>query len=57
MSEKDLRRLALKHLHLALSALDAADAPAHIGANVDLAIHQLQRILDNEKALPKQFTD
>lgn len=32
---------ALDHLHAALDLLDRAAAPAHIGAHVDLAIHQL----------------
>lgn len=33
--------VALDHLQSALEQLDAADAPAHVGAHVDLAIHQL----------------
>ena len=34
------------HLRSALDLLDSAAAPAHIGAHVDLAIHQLQTELD-----------
>lgn len=33
---------ALKHLEAALGLLDEADAPAQIGAHVDLAICQLR---------------
>lgn len=36
---------ALNHLRLALASLDAAGAPAHIGAHVDLAVNQLQDAL------------
>lgn len=36
---------ARDHLRLALDALDTAGAPAHIGAHVDLAIHQLEHVL------------
>jgi hypothetical protein len=32
---------ALERLRSALQLLDAAPAPAHIGAHVDLAIHEL----------------
>ena len=34
--------LALDHLSTGLRLLDESDAPAQIGAYVDLAIHQLQ---------------
>lgn len=33
---------ALHNLRSALEQLDASGAPAHIGAHVDLAIHQLE---------------
>jgi hypothetical protein len=33
---------ALEHLRSALGLLDLAGAPAHIGAHVDFAIHELQ---------------
>lgn len=36
-----LLRDASDHLRLALKLLDQAAAPAQIGANVDLALHQL----------------
>ena len=34
--------LALEHLNTALQLLDQIGAPPHIGAHVDLAIHQLE---------------
>ena len=37
--------VALGHLKEALKLLDAVSAPAHIGAHVDLAIHQLQYVV------------
>ena len=33
---------ALDHLRSALDLLDLASAPAHIGAHVDLAMHELR---------------
>jgi hypothetical protein len=36
---------ALDHLHAALDALDRADAPGHIGAHVDFAVHELNQAL------------
>lgn len=36
---------ALQHLQSGLDLLDDALAPGHIGANIDLAIHQLERII------------
>ena len=33
---------ALRHLRSGLELLDDASAPGHIGAHVDLAIHQLE---------------
>lgn len=40
--------LALNHLRSALELLDSQNAPAHIGAHVDLAIHQLEVALNGE---------
>ena len=37
---------ALLQLNCALQLLDRANAPAHIGAHVDLAIHQLTSVVD-----------
>jgi hypothetical protein len=37
---------ALAHLEAALALLDGADAPAHLGAHVDLAICQLREAFD-----------
>ena len=39
---------ALNYLRLALQRLDEGSAPAHIGAHVDLAIHQLEDALSGE---------
>ena len=36
---------ALSHLQSGLDLLDRASAPAHIGAQIDLAIHELKSIL------------
>lgn len=36
---------ALRHLRSGLELLDEASAPGQIGANVDLAIHQLTRAI------------
>ena len=36
---------ALEQLTAALETLDASDAPAHIGAHVDLAIHELYLVI------------
>lgn len=36
---------ALDHLEGSLQLLDDADAPAEIGAHVDLAIHRLREVL------------
>ena len=36
---------ALEHLRLALHLLDETDAPAEIGARVDLAIHELYLVI------------
>jgi hypothetical protein len=41
---------ALKQLQSAIELLDRASAPGHIAAHVDLAIHQLQDVIDREAA-------
>ena len=38
---EELMSRALQHLRSALQLLDEADAPAHLGARVDLVIHEL----------------
>lgn len=40
---------ALDHLRAAIALLDAADAPPHIAAHVDLALHQLQLTMASTK--------
>lgn len=37
---------ALEHLQLAIRLLDDSDAPAHIAAHIDLAVHQLQEAIN-----------
>jgi hypothetical protein len=41
-STEQLLAEAADHLRVALKLLDAGDAPAQIGAHVDLAVHQLE---------------
>jgi len=36
---------AANHLRLAIELLDQADAPGHIGANADLALHQVENLV------------
>jgi hypothetical protein len=43
---------ALAHLEAALGLLDGSDAPAHIGAHVDLAICQLCEAFGLERDRP-----
>lgn len=43
---------ALAHLEAALGLLDGADAPAHIGAHVDLAICRLREAFGLEPDRP-----
>lgn len=43
---RDLLRDAGNHLRSALALLDRAEAPAHVGAHVDFAIHQLEHAID-----------
>lgn len=37
---------ALEHLQFAIRLLDESNAPAHIAAHVDLAVHQLQEAIN-----------
>lgn len=39
---------AIHELESALALLDRAAAPAHVGAHVDLAIHQLQESIEGD---------
>ena len=41
---------ALQHLQVSIDLLDAVSAPAHIGAHIDLAIHQLQDVIESDVA-------
>ncbi len=43
---------AANHLQSALDLLDGAEAPAHIGARVDLAAHQLREAIADYLASP-----
>ena len=45
-----MMRAALDHLESSLQLLDEADAPAEIGAHVDLAIHRLRAALESSAA-------
>jgi hypothetical protein len=36
---------ALRHLQSGLDLLDDTSAPGHIGASIDLAVHQLERTI------------
>jgi hypothetical protein len=42
--------VAATQLQSALELLDRHDAPPHIAAQVDLALHQLQQLLDSGNA-------
>lgn len=44
--------LALEYLRKALAVLDQVGAPAHIGAHIDLAVHQLQGIINGDSEAP-----
>jgi hypothetical protein len=44
-SPTEMLQAALSHLKLALELLDRSDAPGQIGANIDLACHQLEGAL------------
>lgn len=41
---------ALDRLQSAIEMLDRANAPGHIAAHVDLAMHQLQDVIDRESS-------
>jgi hypothetical protein len=41
---------ALHQLQTAIDMLDRANAPGHIAAHVDLAMHQLQEVIDRESS-------
>jgi hypothetical protein len=49
---RELLRDAGNHLQSALELLDCAEVTAHIGAHVDLAIHQLEDAIDSCFARP-----
>lgn len=46
---RDELTLALEFLQKALAVLDQGGVPAHVGAHVDLAIHQLQGIIGGNR--------
>ena len=49
--------VALGHLREALKLLDGVSAPAHIGAHVDLAIHQLQDVVGGASVRLEEVPD
>lgn len=62
LAQAERLTLALNHLRSALSLLDEVHAPAHIGAHVDLAIHQLRSLANacsevNENAVNQIATN
>jgi hypothetical protein len=46
---------ALLRLQSGIELLDQANAPGHIAAHVDLAMHQLRQVMDSE--LPGECAD
>lgn len=44
----DQLSLALEYLLKAIEQLDEARAPAHIGAHIDLAMHQLRGVITGD---------
>jgi hypothetical protein len=42
LGREQILTTALEHLRAALELLDSTDAPAHIGAHIDLALNQLE---------------
>lgn len=40
----------LQQLQSAIETLDSLDAPGHIAAHIDLALHQIQDLIDGEIA-------
>jgi hypothetical protein len=49
---EQMLRDALNHLQAALSLLDLASAPPHIGAHVDLATHELDAHVPAAQVIP-----
>ena len=47
-SVNDELNLALEHLRKAIAHLDQVGAPAQIGAHIDLATHQLRRVISGD---------
>jgi hypothetical protein len=41
---------AMEHFQAAIDLLDRANAPGHIAAHLDLAMHKLQDVIENEQA-------
>jgi hypothetical protein len=55
IDRQQMLRDALGHLQSALDQLDRASAPAHIGAHIDLAIHELvSGVAANDVATPQR---
>lgn len=55
VNQAHLLREALKNFRLGIELLDNACAPAHIAAHVDLAVHQLQDLIDKEGRVLNQI--
>ena len=53
VDREELLNDALKHLQAGLDLLDEACAPGHIGAHVDLALHQLAAVIGKKVAAPE----
>lgn len=47
-SREQLYLDALQQIHSSIHLLDRADAPGHIAAHLDLAMHQLQDLIARE---------
>jgi len=47
----------LNHLRRAIELLDAAGAPAHIGAHLDLAAHQLSAVIEPDMDRDRRVLD
>jgi hypothetical protein len=48
--EGELYRELLQQLRSSIDTLDRIDAPGQIAAYLDLAVHQIQDLIDNEAA-------
>jgi hypothetical protein len=46
---------ALQHLQSAVELLDAASAPGHVAAHIDLAIHQLSNVIEAQWSIQAQI--